>query len=86
MRVTPIAFPDTPSLNVAGVHEPWALRSIIEVETVDGQVGLVESYGDLQILAKLTRVAPQLIGIDVFENVRRRARTAQHRPSRQGAR
>ena len=33
IRVTPIAFRDPPLLNVAGVHEPWALRSIIEVET-----------------------------------------------------
>ena len=31
VRVTPIAFRDPPLLNVAGVHEPWALRSIIEV-------------------------------------------------------
>ena len=66
-RVTPIAFRDPPLLNVAGVHEPWALRSIIEVETADGRIGLGESYGDLQTLANLGRVAPQLIGLDVFD-------------------
>jgi glucarate dehydratase len=48
VRVTPIAFRDPPLLNVAGVHEPWALRSVIEVETADGRVGLGESYGDLE--------------------------------------
>lgn len=40
VRVTPIAFRDPPLRNLAGVHEPWALRSIIEVETTDGHVGL----------------------------------------------
>ena len=39
VRVTPIAFRDPPLLNVFGVHEPWALRSIIEVETDDGPCG-----------------------------------------------
>jgi glucarate dehydratase len=67
VRVTPIAFRDPPLLNVAGVHEPWALRSIVEVETGDGRIGLGESYGDLQTLANLQRVAPQLLGVDVFD-------------------
>ena len=67
VRVTPIAFRDPPLLNVAGVHEPWALRSIIEVETTDGRIGLGESYGDLQTLANLQRIGPQLAGMDVFD-------------------
>ncbi len=67
VRVTPIAFRDPPLLNVVGVHEPWALRSIIEVETADGRIGVGESYGDLQTLANLGRVAPQLVGVDIFD-------------------
>jgi glucarate dehydratase len=67
VRVTPIAFRDPPLLNVAGVHEPWALRSIIEVETEDGHVGLGESYGDLETLANLGRAKPGLIGLDPFD-------------------
>ena len=67
VRVTPIAFRDPPLLNVAGVHEPWALRSIIEVQTSDGRVGLGESYGDLKTLADLGKVAPQLVGLDPFD-------------------
>ena len=67
VRVTPIAFRDPPLLNVAGVHEPWALRSIIEVCTRDGRVGLGESYGDLQTLNNLNKVAPQLVGLDPFD-------------------
>ena len=54
-------------LNVAGVHEPWALRSVIEVQTADGRVGLGESYGDLETLTNLTRVAAQLEGLDPFD-------------------
>ncbi len=67
VRVTPIAFRDPPLLNVAGVHEPWALRSIIEIQTDDGRVGLGESYGDLQTLDNLKTIAPRLIGLDPFD-------------------
>lgn len=64
--VTPIAFRDPPLLNVSGIHEPWALRSIIEVVTEDGNYGLSESYGDEQTLTQLKKVAAMLKGIDVF--------------------
>ena len=67
IRVTPIAFRDPPLLNVAGVHEPWALRSIIEVVDEEGRVGLGESYGDLATLADLDRIRPGLIGLDPFD-------------------
>jgi glucarate dehydratase len=67
IRVTPIAFRDPPLLNVAGVHEPWALRSIIEVELDDGKIGLGESYGDLATLADLDRLRPALIGLSPFD-------------------
>lgn len=67
IRVTPIAFRDPPLLNVAGVHEPWALRSIIEAETADGLVGLGESYGDEETLANLEKARPCLIGLDPFD-------------------
>ena len=45
VKVTPIAFRDPPLLNASGIHEPYALRSIIEVETENGVVGLGETYG-----------------------------------------
>jgi glucarate dehydratase len=67
IRVTPIAFRDPPLLNVSGVHEPWALRSIIEVETDDGSVGLGESYGDLETLAGLEKVKDRLVGLSPFD-------------------
>lgn len=66
VTVTPIAFKDAPLLNASGIHEPWALRSIIEVESDNGHVGLGESYGDAPVLAILERVKDQLIGLDPF--------------------
>jgi glucarate dehydratase len=67
VRVTPIAFRDPPLLNVAGVHQPWALRSIIEVATTDGRTGLGESYGDTTTLADLDAVAARLVGRDIYD-------------------
>ncbi|MBV9812835.1 MAG: hypothetical protein JO326_08785, partial [Acetobacteraceae bacterium] len=66
-RVTPIAFRDPPLLNVAGVHQPFALRSIIEIVTEDGVVGLGESYGTADILQALVEVAPALAGLPLFD-------------------
>ena len=66
-RVTPIAFKDPPLLNVAGVHEPFALRSIIEVETDDGRIGLGETYGDLDTLAALETCRTVLPGLAVHD-------------------
>ena len=63
IRITPIAFRDPPLLNAAGIHEPWALRSIIELETDSGLVGINESYGDLPMLDVLAKAAPSLVGL-----------------------
>jgi glucarate dehydratase len=64
--ITPVAFRDPPLLNAVGVHEPFAIRSIIEVETTDGVVGLGESYGDLGHLERLRIVGEALRGLNVF--------------------
>lgn len=63
VSITPIAFRDPPLLNAAGIHEPWALRSIIEIETASGLVGINESYGDLPMLQALAKAAPALQGL-----------------------
>jgi glucarate dehydratase len=64
--ITPVAFHDPPLLNAVGVHEPFAIRSIIEVETDSGIVGLGESYGDLGHLERLRIVGEALCGVNVF--------------------
>lgn len=67
IRVTPIAFRDPPLLNNGGCHEPFALRSIIEVECEDGTIGLGESYGSKPVLEGLAALAPRLTGMDVTD-------------------
>ena len=66
VRVTPIAFRDGPLLNAAGIHEPWALRAIVEVETSDQRVGLSETYGDAPMLAVLGHAREILLGLSPF--------------------
>jgi glucarate dehydratase len=65
--VTPIAFPDPPLLNCVGVHEPWALRSIVQLHCDDGVVGLGESYGDADFVRLLESAAEAVVGADVFD-------------------
>jgi glucarate dehydratase len=65
--LTPVAFADPPLLNVMGVHEPFALRSVVQVKCEDGIVGLGESYGDDAFLGEVRKVLPQLRGHDVFD-------------------
>ena len=65
IHVTPVAFKDPPLLNAAGVHEPWALRTIVEVVTDEGLSGLGETYGDLGHLSKVRECAKALIGLNV---------------------
>lgn len=67
VRVTPIAIKDPALLNAAGVHEPFGLRSIIEVVGANGQVGLGETYGDAPVLDLLTRSRDSLIGLSAFD-------------------
>lgn len=65
IRITPVAFADPPLLNSVGVHEPYALRSVVEVETSGGVVGLGESYGSSIHVCRLKLAAQSLRGLDV---------------------
>ena len=67
IQVTPVAFADPPLLNAVGVHEPFAIRAVLEVTTEDGIVGLGETYGDRGHLERLARVAANLVGVDIFD-------------------
>ncbi|WP_327636566.1 glucarate dehydratase family protein [Kribbella sp. NBC_00482] len=67
VELTPVAFADPPLLNVVGVHEPFALRTIVQVWTDDGLVGLGETYAADDHLARLRAVADVLPGLDIFD-------------------
>ncbi|SEM87605.1 glucarate dehydratase family protein [Cryobacterium luteum] len=66
ITITPIAFRDLPLLNTVGVHETFALRAIVEIETDSGFTGLGETYGDAPHIARLRMVARDLVGVDIF--------------------
>jgi len=74
VAITPVAFADPPLLNSVGVHEPFALRAIIELSTDVGLTGLGETYADAKHLDALTAAAAAIIGADVYhtEDVYRR--------------
>jgi glucarate dehydratase len=67
LRVTPIAFRDPPLLNASGIHEPWALRAIVELEASDGRVGLAETYGDAPMLEALEVARDLVPGLSPFD-------------------
>jgi glucarate dehydratase len=67
MRVTPIAIGDPPLLNAAGLHAPYALRTIIELVTDDNLYGLGEVPGNLAVTAALESAREVMIGQDPFQ-------------------
>jgi len=67
VRITPIAFRDGPLLNASGIHEPWALRSIVEIETSDGRTGISETYGDEPMVKVLEQSRVLVAGLSPFE-------------------
>lgn len=67
IRITPVAFADPPLLNAVGVHQPFALRGVLELETDVGLVGLGETYADEGHLRRLHAAARALTGCDVFD-------------------
>jgi glucarate dehydratase len=66
VRVTPVATVDPPLLNAAGLHAPYALRTIIEVVTDDGISGLSEVPGSAAVTEALSEAGRLLEGMDVF--------------------
>ena len=65
-RITPVAFVDPPLLNTVGVHQPYALRAIIQLDTDAGVVGLGETYADETHLTRMAAAAEAITGLDVF--------------------
>lgn len=78
VKLTPVAIPDVPLVNTKGVHQAVFLRTIIEVETDEGLVGIGESYGGARALNGMRQAADALIGLDPFylNELRRRVELA----------
>lgn len=67
IHITPIAVVDPPLLNAAGLHAPYALRTILEIITDDGISGISEIPGTREIDLALAEARKLLLGRDVFQ-------------------
>src|SRR5436189_1414970 len=67
VRITPIAIVDPPLLNAAGLHAPYALRTIVEIVTDDHISGISEIPGNAAIDAALVAAGELIIGKDPFQ-------------------
>jgi glucarate dehydratase len=64
MHITPIALGDPPLLNAAGLHAPYALRTVVELVTDNGLTGLAEVPGSAAVDEVLHAARGTVIGAD----------------------
>ena len=69
MHVTPIAIVDPPLLNAAGLHAPYALRTVVELVSADGISGISEIPGSQAVTDSLNEAADLVIGSDPMQLV-----------------
>ncbi len=67
LNITPIAITDPPLLNAAGLHAPYALRTIVELVTDDNISGISEIPGNIGINSSLESARQLVIGKDPFQ-------------------
>jgi len=67
MKIIPVAITDPPLLNSAGIHAPYALRTIIELVSTDNISGISEIPGNMEIDALLEKSGEVVIGADPFQ-------------------
>ena len=66
-HITPIAVVDPPLLNAAGLHAPYALRTVVELVTDDNISGISEIPGNIAIDIALEKSKSLIIGQDPFQ-------------------
>ena len=66
LKLHSIAIADPPLRSSYGLHAPWALRTVVELETDDGLTGISETYGGDGPRAALEQVREHVIGMDPF--------------------
>lgn len=66
LRIHSIAIADPPLRSSYGLHAPYALRTIIELESEDGIIGINETYGGEVPAAALRAIREKIIGADAF--------------------
>ena len=66
LRVHSIAIADPPLRSSYGLHAPYALRTIIELESEDGIIGINETYGGEVPAAALHAMKEKIVGANAF--------------------
>ncbi len=66
MRIHSIAIADPPLRSSYGLHAPYALRTILELQSEDGIVGISETYGGQAPAQALRQLRPQIVGADSY--------------------
>jgi glucarate dehydratase len=77
MHITPIALGDPPLLNSVGLHQPYVLRTVVELKTDNGLNGLAEVPGSVAIDQALAAVQDTVVGADPLNWNRLRASLAE---------
>jgi len=67
MMVTPVAIADPPLRSSYGLHQPYALRNILEFISEDGVIGVSETYGGEAPMNALLSLNEQIQGADPYQ-------------------
>ncbi|HUQ95700.1 MAG TPA: enolase C-terminal domain-like protein [Bryobacteraceae bacterium] len=70
LKLHPVAIADPPLRSSYGLHAPYAIRTIVEIETDEGIRGIAETYGGDRPMEALRAAEARLIGMDVFQLTR----------------
>jgi glucarate dehydratase len=65
-RIHSIAIADPPLRSSYGLHAPYALRTVVELESDDGAIGITETYGGDAQAQELESLRSQIIGADPY--------------------
>lgn len=67
MRLHPLAVADPPLRSSYGRHAPYALRTLVVLETTDGITGVAEAHGGEGPLAAFEALRSMVVGMDPFQ-------------------
>lgn len=70
LRATPVAMADPPLLSSYGLHAPYALRTVVELTSEDGIIGIAETHGGETTLTQLAQVRDLVVGRDAYDLAR----------------
>lgn len=70
LRLHPVAVADAPLRSSYGRHAPYALRTIVELVTDEGLIGISETYAGDGPLAALEAARSRVVGMDPFQLTR----------------